>query len=115
MKTLPPLMILCYGVGVSWYAKVIKEGHGEKWRAVEGREAQATTARHAVNRAISLYGKEPRTCRRCGTTWECKRTRTVRICPRCQQGRAANEEVALAAAVTADLMLHPLKKNGGMT
>lgn len=92
MKTLPPLMILCYGVNASWFAKVLKVGsHSGKWGRPDpkdGREATGTSAREAVRKAITLYGKEPRTCRRCGRTWECKRTRDVRICPRCQTKRA---------------------------
>lgn len=99
MKTLPPLMILCYGVRASWYAKVLKVGRGSGgWRRPDekdGREAHAATAREAVQRAITLHGKEPRTCRRCGRTWECKRTRAIRICPRCQQGRAEADMVPL--------------------
>jgi len=91
MKTLPPLMLLCWGAASSWRAKVIKVMHGEKWRRPDpkdGREAEGRTARDAVAKAITLHGKEPRTCRRCGRTWECRRTRDVRICPACQTKRA---------------------------
>ena len=99
MKALPPLMILCYGVNAAWYAKVLKVGSSSgKWRRPDPkdeREAKGKSAREAVRHAITLYGKEPRTCRRCGTTWECKRTRAIRICPRCQQGRAEADMVPL--------------------
>jgi len=41
-----------------------------------------------VLKAITIYGKEPRVCRRCGRTWECKRGRTITICPQCQTRKA---------------------------
>jgi len=92
MKTLPPLMILCYGRDDSWTARVLKVGTaGGKWRRPDegdGREATAGTARDAVLKAITIFGKEPRVCRRCGRTWECKRGRTITICPQCQTRKA---------------------------
>ena len=92
MKTLPPLMILCYGAGDAWTARVLKVGNGAgKWRRPDegdGREATAGTARDAVLKAITIYGKEPRVCRRCGRTWECKRGRAIKVCPQCQTRKA---------------------------
>ena len=91
--TRPPLMILCHGSGDSWRARVLKVGTaGGKWRRPEegdGREATAQTARDSVLKAITLYGKGPRVCRRCGRTWECKRSRAITICPQCQTRKAA--------------------------
>ena len=92
MKTLPPLMILCHGSGDAWTARVLKVGTaGGKWRRPDegdGREATAGTARDAVLKAITLQGKGPRVCRRCARTWECKRGRTITICPQCQTRKA---------------------------
>ena len=93
MKNLPPLMLLCWGVGEVWLAKVRKVGKygdGFRWKRPEPkdtREAAGRSARDAVRKAITLYGKEPRTCRRCGRTWECKRNRAIHLCPQCQTGR----------------------------
>ena len=92
MKTLPPLMILCYGALNAWTARVLKVGTaGGKWRRPDegdGREATAGTARDAVLKAITIYGKEPRVCRRCARTWECKRGRAIKVCPQCQTRKA---------------------------
>ena len=92
MKALPPLMILCHGSGDAWTARVLKVGTaGGKWRRPDegdGREATAGTARDAVLKAITLQGKGPRVCRRCARTWECKRGRTITICPQCQTRKA---------------------------
>ena len=94
MKNLPPLMLLCWGVGEKWLAKVTRVGkigapQLPMWAADprDTREAAGRSARDAVRKAITLYGKEPRTCRRCGRTWECKRSRSINICPQCQTGR----------------------------
>lgn len=95
MKSLPPLMLLCWGVGTAWYARVTKVGAANgKWRlahALDTREFQATSAREAVRIAVSRYGKEPRTCRRCGKVWECRRTRAIKICPACQTKKAVED------------------------
>ncbi len=113
--TRQPLMLVCEGAGQEWRARVIKVGtRMGGWKLPDPRdrrEAEAKTAREAVQHAITLYGKEPRTCRRCGRTWECRRTRAIRICPACQTKRAAQEVAKGFAVRNADLV--PLIVNRG--
>lgn len=92
MKTLPTLRIVCEGTGEAWTARVTGVG-GHRPQPEDAREWTATSAREAVRIAISRFGKEPRTCRRCGRTWECRRTRAIRICPACQVKRATVDMV----------------------
>lgn len=93
----PPLMLLVWGVAESWAARIIKVGtQAGGWHKPDPedrREITGPTPRDAVLRTITRYGKAPRTCRRCGKTWECKRTRRQTLCPQCQSAPAAKEEV----------------------
>lgn len=91
MKSDRPLWVHVWGVGRVWKARVAARlGKTGRWRKVAlevGREVQATAPTLAVKKAFAAYNRSPRTCRRCGETWECLRRRRVTFCPRCQNRR----------------------------